>query len=220
MWASTPRSSRWLTTTLVRLPEMSTSTPSMRRIAAAPPPTLTPRTSIRSPPASTMRMSTVLGCSTPAASACASVARVNANSSPAPFAKKNESRMRRSSASSPSKPATRALSVPCPVPVWANEPYSVMSACAGAAESRRRAIRAMRSAPAVCELEGPTMMGPMISRSPRGSMGVRFLLQCAADFAVESMVAQHPRLSPDGLGGSPSGGGVFPCAFGAKAIRF
>ena len=75
MWASTPRSSRWLTTTLVRLPEMSTSTPSMRRMAAAPPPTLTPRTSILSPSASTMRMSTVLGCSTPAASAWASVAR-------------------------------------------------------------------------------------------------------------------------------------------------
>ena len=54
----------------------------------------------------------------------------------------------------------------------ANEPYSVNSARAGAAASRLRAMRAMRSAPAVWELEGPTMMGPTMSANPSVSMRV------------------------------------------------
>ena len=63
MWASTPASSRCRTTTLVLSPVMRTSMPSMRRMTAAPPPTLSPRTAISLPAASITRMSMVLGCS-------------------------------------------------------------------------------------------------------------------------------------------------------------
>ena len=172
MWASTPRSSCWRTTTLVCSPVMSTSMPSMRRMTAAPPPMLTPRTSSVSPPSSRISMSTVLGCSTSSAPFArpptppSSVARTNRTPRPASCARSNESRMPRSSAESPSMPATRALSVPCPVPVCANEPCSVNVTCLGRVPHSRRAMRAMASAPAVCELEGPTMIGPMMSRSP------------------------------------------------------
>ncbi len=132
----------------------------MRVMTAAPPPTLTPRTSSRVASGSSMTMSTVLGCS-----ASRRVSRTNSTSRPRSRAMENESRISRSHASKPSMPATSALSVPCPEPVCANDPYNVKVTRGGCAH-RFRAIFAMASAPAVCELEGPTMTGPMMSRRP------------------------------------------------------
>ena len=58
----------------------------------------------------------------------------------------------------------RALLVPWPTPVSAKEPWRCTAAFTGSSPSRVRAMRPMRTAPAVWELEGPTMMGPMISK--------------------------------------------------------
>ena len=63
MCASTPGSSICCTTMEWFSPVMYTSTPSILRITAAPPPTLSPRTHMRAPSAPSMTMSMVLGCS-------------------------------------------------------------------------------------------------------------------------------------------------------------
>ena len=78
--------------------------------------------------------------------------------------------MRRSSGAKPSMPATRALSVPWPVRVCAKLPSRRNSTCAGSSPASLRAMYAMRSAPAVWLLEGPTITGPMISVNPIVSM--------------------------------------------------
>ena len=62
-------------------------------------------------------------------------------------------------------PATRALSVPWPRWVREKELNRVKSTRASGRGASRRATRAMRSAPAVCELDGPTMMGPSTSNA-------------------------------------------------------
>ena len=116
-------------------PVMRTSMSSILRMTAAPPPMLSPRTSIALPAASTMRTSMVLGWSY---SASGSV--TNENASPASRARSKESRMRRSSVASPSMPATRALSVPWPVSVCANDPSSLNSTVFGSARHSRRAM--------------------------------------------------------------------------------
>src|SRR5699024_8327406 len=64
----------------------------------------------------------------------------------------------------PSRPATRAISVPWPRPVSAKEPKRPMCALSGMPPSRVRPMRPMRTAPAVCELDGPTITGPRISK--------------------------------------------------------
>ena len=64
----------------------------------------------------------------------------------------------------PSNPATSARSVPWPWPVAAKEPESAMFAVFGVpSPSSLRAMRPMRTAPAVCEELGPTITGPRIS---------------------------------------------------------
>ena len=55
------------------------------------------------------------------------------------------------------------------------------AAFTGSPESRLRAMLAMRRAPAVCEEDGPTMMGPMMSRMPSGFMRVSFSMPHRAD---------------------------------------
>jgi len=57
--------------------------------------------------------------------------------------------------------------VPWPSPVAANEPCSWITAFSGAVPSTLRAKAPMRAAPAVCELLGPTMTGPMMSKMPK-----------------------------------------------------
>src|SRR5512133_882247 len=58
-----------------------------------------------------------------------------------------------------------ALSVPWPSPVRAKEPCSSMRARSGVPPTRLRASSPSRHAPAVCEDDGPTMTGPMMSSS-------------------------------------------------------
>src|SRR5665213_971372 len=57
-----------------------------------------------------------------------------------------------------------ARSVPWPVPVRANDPCSSIFAVSGVPPISARAISPSRHAPAVCDDDGPTMTGPMISR--------------------------------------------------------
>ena len=90
-------------------PLKRTSMPLMRLMTAAPPPMLSPRMLVIDPVSSVTSISTVLGCSHGSLGA-----GTKENSSPAFFARSKDSRMRRSSVAMPSRPATRALSVPCP----------------------------------------------------------------------------------------------------------
>ena len=161
LWASTPRSSRWCTTTLVRSPVMSTSMPLMRRMTAAPPPMETPRISRVRPSRLSQRMSTVLGCATSVV-----VSQTMSTCTPAAFARAKASATRGSSVASSRMPATSALSVPWPDPVAAKEPYRVKTARSGCSPKSFRAMEARAKAPAVCELDGPTMMGPIMSLRP------------------------------------------------------
>jgi hypothetical protein len=41
----------------------------------------------------------------------------------------------------------------------------MISACSGRPPNTRTAARAMRTTPAVCELDGPIMMGPIMSNT-------------------------------------------------------
>ena len=61
------------------------------------------------------------------------------------------------------QPGHQGLVVPWPSPVEAKEPWSSSWARTGSCPSRARAMRPMRTAPAVWELEGPTMTGPRMS---------------------------------------------------------
>lgn len=51
-------------------------------------------------------------------------------------------------------------------------------------------------------------------------MGARFLWVVAAGFAVESMVAQYPRLSPGGLGGFAVPRRGFPLRIRGESFTF
>ena len=62
-------------------------------------------------------------------------------------------------------PATIAVSVPWPRPVCAKEPYRVTEAAFTLPPARRLATCPMRTAPAVWELEGPIIRGPIISNT-------------------------------------------------------
>ena len=64
----------------------------------------------------------------------------------------------------PSRPATSARSVPWPVPVAAKEPWSSSSARRGVLPSSLRVRNPILAAPAVWDDDGPTIMGPMISK--------------------------------------------------------
>src|SRR3954469_19851007 len=70
-----------------------------------------------------------------------------------------------SSGRKPIRPPAIALSVPCPSPVRANEPCSSMRARSGVPPISPRARSPSRHAPAVCDDDGPTMTGPMMSSS-------------------------------------------------------
>ena len=63
----------------------------------------------------------------------------------------------------PRSPATSAFLVPCPFPVARNEPYKRISAFAIGSPMSFPAIYPIRTAPAVCELDGPTITGPIMS---------------------------------------------------------
>ena len=86
-------------------------------------------------------------------------------SSPKPPANSKLSGILISSGSKPKSPATIALSVPCPLPVAANEPESIISALIGFSPKSFAVIRPILQAPAVCELDGPTIIGPSISKT-------------------------------------------------------
>src|SRR5690348_4086120 len=74
------------------------------------------------------------------------------------------SRRRSSSGRMPNRPPAIALSVPWPSPVRAKEPCSSMRARSGVPPTIMRVSNPIRQAPAVCDDEGPTMIGPMMSR--------------------------------------------------------
>jgi len=86
------------------------------------------------------------------------------NRSPSSAAASKLRGIRRSSGFMPRIPATRARSVPWPGPVSAKEPCRPISAFTGRLPKSVRAMAPMRAAPAVWELEGPTMMGPRMSK--------------------------------------------------------
>ena len=77
----------------------------------------------------------------------------------------NASRMRSSSVASPRMPATSARSVPCPRYVCAKLLCSTKRTRATGASMSEAATCARRSAPAVCDDDGPTMIGPKISNA-------------------------------------------------------
>ena len=132
--------------------------PSISRISMLPPPTDAPVTSIRFPLTPLRRSRTVLGC-----------APFNWISSkvtlrPRRFASSRLSRSRASSAATSISPPTTARSVPCPRHVRANEPQKPTRASATSSPNSRLATRPMRAAPAVCELDGPIITGPTMSK--------------------------------------------------------
>ena len=90
---------------------------------------------------------------------------LNSKSSPISFAISKLSGILISSGSKPKRPATNALSVPCPLPVAANEPDNIISAFTGFSPSSLAVISPILQAPAVCELDGPTIIGPSISKT-------------------------------------------------------
>lgn len=143
-------------------PVIRTDRPSIIVSRAAPPPMDSPRAVSSSPLASRTHTSTVLGWETLDVGSAS-----NDTASPRSRAICRESRMRRSSVWSPSIPAASARSVPWPRYVRANDPYSVNRTSAGGASKSSLTICAMRSAPAVCDDDGPTMMGPRTSLRPK-----------------------------------------------------
>ena len=130
-------------------------------MTAAPPPMETPRISRVRPSRLSQRMSTVLGWATSVV-----VSQMISTDTPAAFARAKASATRGSSVASPRMPATSALSAPWPDPVAAKEPYRVKTARSGCSPKSFRAMEARAKAPAVCELDGPTMMGPIMSLRP------------------------------------------------------
>src|SRR5699024_1818201 len=73
--------------------------------------------------------------------------------------------MRGSSVLKPNKPPTKAKSVPCPLYVLANDSYKLIFIHSGSIPNNVLAASPIRAAPAVCELEGPIITGPMISNT-------------------------------------------------------
>lgn len=75
------------------------------------------------------------------------------------------SKKRLSVSGQPMRPITKARSAPCWAKVFAYEPSlsKVKTALAGWSVSIERMTEAMWYEPAVCELEGPRMMGPITS---------------------------------------------------------
>ena len=57
------------------------------------------------------------------------------------------------------------MSVPCPLYVSLNEPYNVILTFSGCSPKIYLVNRPIRTAPAVCELDGPTITGPIISNT-------------------------------------------------------
>ena len=132
----------------------------MELMRTRPPPRDSPVTDMRVPSVPSIEMVTVLGWRPVPASE-----GTNSKSRPSSRASSNESRTRTSSGARPKIPATSARSVPCPRYVRANELYSVNVTRARGEGPSERATSAILSAPAVCEEEGPTMMGPRISNA-------------------------------------------------------
>src|SRR3954466_4718095 len=118
------------------------------------------------------------------------------------------SRSRSSSGRKPIRPPAIALSVPWPSPVRAKEPCSSLRARSGAPPINPRARRPSRHAPAVCEDDGPTMTGPMMSSSDTmrlpGLSLPRRLLEHAAEIApgVRRVHARDVLRRPGGDDGS------------------
>ena len=71
--------------------------------------------------------------------------------------------MRISSGFIPRSPAISARSVPCPPPVAANDPLKLIMAFTGSSPSIVLVTYPILTAPAVWELDGPTITGPRIS---------------------------------------------------------
>ena len=90
--------------------------------------------------------------------------RPRVSSIPAASASSKERGSRASSGRIPSRPATSARSVPWPVPVAAKEPWSSSSARRGVLPSSLRVRNPILAAPAVWDDDGPTIIGPMISK--------------------------------------------------------
>ena len=139
-------------------PVKRASSPSMAHTCTRPPPREEAVISSRFPAASSTRSSTVLGWAPRRA------ARPRVSSIPAASASSKERGSRASSGRMPSRPATSARSVPWPVPVAAKEPWSSSSARRGVLPSSLRVRNPILAAPAVWDDDGPTIMGPMISK--------------------------------------------------------
>ena len=71
--------------------------------------------------------------------------------------------IRASSGCIPSNPATSAFRVPCPFPVVRKLPYNKIRAETGCSPNSFRLIYPILTAPAVWELDGPTITGPTTS---------------------------------------------------------
>ena len=125
-----------------------------------PPPTDAPRTRTVRPEAPVRWMTAVFGC------ARSRLTFWNEKTSPCSSAMASASRMRSSSGAKPRMPAISALSVPWPRYVCANDPCRLMSARTAGSPRTLRAMRPRRTAPAVCELDGPIMTGPTMSNTP------------------------------------------------------
>ena len=134
------------------------SSPSMAHTCTRPPPREEAVTSRCLPAASSTFKSTVLGW------APRSTVLPSFSSIPAASASSKERGSRASSGRMPSRPAARARSVPWPAPVAAKEPWSSSSARLGWLPSSFRVRYPMRAAPAVWDDDGPTIMGPIISK--------------------------------------------------------
>ena len=130
----------------------------MAHTCTRPPPREEAVTSSRFPAASSTRSNTVLGWAPRRA------ARPRVSSIPAASASSKERGSRASSGRIPSRPATSARSVPWPVPVAAKEPWSSSSARRGVLPSSLRVRNPILAAPAVWDDDGPTIIGPMISK--------------------------------------------------------
>ena len=157
--AMMPGVSLWRTMRVVYWPVRETSMPLTSVTRMFPPPILEPRRDTWRPFASVKVTRAVFGWAP-------SMSPVEIwTLSPAAFASSGAWRMRTSSVAIPMIPAIRALSVPCPLYVFAKDPWRRMSAFTAGAPRRVLVIRPILAAPAVWELEGPIITGPSISNT-------------------------------------------------------
>ena len=140
---SSPATSWWRTTRVLKMPVKLTSTPSSWSTRMRPPPVEAAWRTSFLPSALSTASTAVLGW------ASRRWMVWKRNSSPCPTAISKLSGMPRSSGFIPRSPATRARSVPWPCPVSAKEPWRPISARTGAAPSSVLAMRPIRTAPAV-----------------------------------------------------------------------